>query len=511
MITSADCVIIGAGSAGSLLAAGLSADPARQVLLIEAGEEPTDPDIWNPSAWPALQGRPFDWDYRTVPQRGTADRVHRWARGKVVGGSSVLHAMGWMRGHPTDYDAWVEATGDAGWGWESLQHAFRAIEDHSLGGDGIHGTSGKMPVYIPTTDVSPLTEAFMDAGVALGLPRLAGHNSGQMIGVTPNSLNIRNGLRVTAADAWLTGSVRARPNLTIWHGSRVIRLIVDGARVSMLEVIRNGSRAQIHAAQVILCAGAIESPALLMRSGIGPAEVLHSAGVDCLIDMQGVGRNLQDHLLGAGNIYAARRPVPPSKLQHSESMAYMRVNNFSAGGQPQIVVGCGVAPIASDSLSAPEAGAAYTLLFGVTHPTSRGELCITGPEIDDPLMIDPSYLQTESDRRMFRAALSASREIGHHSALAGWRDTELLPGGTMTDADVDAFIAGAAITHHHPAGTCRMGNSPDAVVTPDLKLASLDNLYVVDASVMPNLTAGPIHAPVLAIAQAFLFRHLRGL
>ncbi|MBN9460030.1 MAG: D-alanyl-D-alanine carboxypeptidase/D-alanyl-D-alanine-endopeptidase, partial [Burkholderiales bacterium] len=195
--------------------AGLSRDARRRVLLIEAGGEAKDPDIWNPAAWPALQGRSYDWDYHTEPQVGTAGRVHRWARGRLIGGSSCLHAMGYMRGHPSDFQAWVDATGDSRWSWDSLLPAFQALEDHPLGGNGLYGRGGPMPVYLPGDEVSPVARAYIEAGASLGLPRLEGHNSGQMIGVTPNSLNIRDGRRVTVADAWLTPAVRSRPNLTI--------------------------------------------------------------------------------------------------------------------------------------------------------------------------------------------------------------------------------------------------------------------------------------------------------
>jgi pyridoxine 4-oxidase len=335
------------------------------------------------------------------------------------------------------------------------------------------------------------------------LPSIPGHNTGEMIGVTPNSLTIRNGKRVTDADAWLTRAVRARKNLTILTGHLVRRLKLDGSRVVALETAGPQGPIELDADRVVLSAGSLESPALLMRSGIGPEGVLAEAGVACKLASPDLGRNLQDHLLGAGNLYAARRTVPPSRLQHSESMAYMRAGDFSAGGRPEIVVGCGVAPIVSERFTPPLAGTAYSLLFGVTNPSSRGSIRITGPECGDRLSIDPAYLQTERDRSLFRAALAAAREIGHRPELDDWRERELLPGPLETQADIDRFIAEAAITHHHPSGTCRMGNDDRSVVDPSLKLRGLDNLHVVDGSVIPSLTAGPIHAAVLAIAESF--------
>ncbi|HEY6633651.1 MAG TPA: GMC family oxidoreductase, partial [Rhizobiaceae bacterium] len=330
------------------------------------------------------------------------------------------------------------------------------------------------------------------------------HNTGEMIGVTPNALTIRDGRRVTDAEAWLTPAVRARDNLTILTGRLVRRLKLEGNRVAALETVGPDGLSDIAADCVILSAGSIESPALLMRSGIGPEDVLAKAGVACRIASPDLGGNLQDHLLGAGNLYAARRTVPPSRLQHSESMAYMRAGDFSGRGRPEVVVGCGVAPIVSERFTPPAAGTAYSFLFGVTNPSSRGSLKITGPEPGHRLSIDPCYLQTERDRALFRAALAAAREIGRRPELSAWRGCELLPGPLGAQADIDRFVAEAAVTHHHPSGTCRMGKDERSVVDPDLRLRGLDNLHVVDGSVIPSLTAGPIHAAILAVAETFV-------
>jgi pyridoxine 4-oxidase len=255
----------------------------------------------------------------------------------------------------------------------------------------------------------------------------------------------------------------------------------------------------------VLCAGAIASPLLLMRSGIGPAASLERAGVACRSDHPGVGKNLHDHLLTAGNVYRARQPVPLSRLQHSESLTYLNSADLTrADGVPDVVVGCVAGPTVTECFERPASGTAYTLLSGVTHPTSRGRITLSGPAPDDPPLIDPQYLTTDHDRRLVRQALDVARMIGHQSALEPWRDAEIYPGiDCRSDADLDAFLQRAVMTHHHPVGTCRMGRAAGSVVDPDLKLQGFEGLHVVDASVIPAITSGPIHAAVLAIAETF--------
>ncbi|MCI0156475.1 GMC family oxidoreductase N-terminal domain-containing protein [Leifsonia shinshuensis] len=501
-MTGTDVLIIGAGSAGSVLADRLSRDPDRTVTVLEAGTRITDPDMRRPELWPFIDGRDYDWAYRTTPQPGLAGRSLEWPRGKGIGGSSNLHAMAHMRGCRADFQRWVDATGDPRWSWEGLLSAFERIESRRPGEPGL-------PVVVPGPELSsPLVTDYLNAWAGLGVDRIADHNGGEMIGATPNSLTIADGRRVTASDAFLDPAL-GRPNLHLVDRATVHTLEIDRGRVTGARYERDGRLETIHAAVVVLASGAVADPLLLMRSGVGDPEILRSAGVPVVAETPGVGANLHDHLLGAGNVYLSAKTVPPTRLQLSESMTYLSAAGLDVRtGAPDIVVGCVVGPSASEvyrgELADVPAGGAYTLLFGVTNPTSRGSLRISGPDVDDAPVIDPQYLSTEHDRALFRSALEHARLVGATNALAVWRSEELLPGAGVQSAErLDAFIQRAAITHHHPVGTLRMGAEDAAPVTPGLALRALDGCYVVDASVIPSITAGPVHAAVLAIAESF--------
>ncbi|MCA0042488.1 GMC family oxidoreductase [Celeribacter litoreus] len=500
-----DVLILGGGSAGCILAARLSEDPSRNVTLIEAGSEATDPDIAKPDMWPFIQGREFDWDFETTPQPGTAGRSHRWARGKVLGGSSNLHAMFHVRGHKEDFARWAELTGDDRWSFDGLLPHFKATESWSSGEDELHGGSGPMPIMLPTDQTHPLVSAYIKGWEELGMPRLHDHCGEELIGTAPNALMIRDGKRVSVADAWLTEDVLARPNLTIVKNGLVHRLVLDGSRVAAAEVERSGEIERYSGDHVVLSLGAIGSPLTLMRSGIGDPEILKAAGVECVLERREIGKNLHDHLLGAGNIYRAKQHVGPSKLQISESLSYQAEDPAQTTGRPDIVVGCVCAPSASEMLTAPELGEGFTLLFGVTNPTSRGELYITGPNVSDPPVINPNYLETERDRDLFRVAVKRARMVGQSEAMSEWvaEEVQPTPADLESDAALDAFVANAVITHHHPVATCRMGADAEAIVDANLSMRGLDNLSIVDSSVIPEITAGPIHAVVMAIAESY--------
>lgn len=491
-----DFLIIGSGTAGAVLAARLSEDPQLKVGLVEAGGAPEDPRIADPRAWPLLQGSAVDWGYRTLPQRHAANRVFDWPRGKVLGGSTAINAMAHVRGHPADFAAWD----CAGWGFADLMPYFLKSETYTAGASAFHGDSGPLHLIRPT-EPHAITQAYMAAGEELGFVPTADHNGPQMTGPCTNTLTIKDGKRQTIADAYLT-PVLARRNLQLMPRLEMQALILEQGRCKGIRATGREGSVALYADRVILATGALASPCLLLRSGIGPADELKALGIPVVADLPGVGRNLHDHLLSGGNVYRAKRPVPPSRYQNSESLMYLP--RKGAKGAPELVLACVIAPVATEQFEAPPYGEAYTLMFGFTHPQSRGTIRLASADPKAAPLIDPNYLAESYDRDCYLDALETARAVGHATALADQRDAEVLPGPGVTDeASKRAFLEKAAFTHHHPVGTCRMGKGKDAVVDLEMKVQGMEGLSVCDASVIPTITTGPVNAAIVALAERY--------
>jgi choline dehydrogenase len=479
-----DYIIIGGGSAGSVLTRRLLDADAGSVLLIEAGGSHTDNDaIHDPRQWPALWGTEVDWAYRTVAQSHTAERVHDWPRGRVLGGTSCLNAMQYIRGCPADYDAWA-AAGNAGWDYASVLPHFIALEDDENGASEYHGAGG--PLHVCTLrekNANPVSTAFVEACAQVGYPRNDDFNGARCEGAGFGPVSIKGGLR---QDTWtcFAAPVENHPNLTLRSRTQVARVLLERGRAVGVE-LADGERIMA-GREVVVCAGAIDSPALLLRSGIGPAADLRAAGVEVAADLPGVGSNLHDHLL-LGVVYEGARSVPAGNNNLSESVLF--THSSQGRTSPDIQIALVHVPFHSPEFSAPENS--YTIAPGIVHPTSRGSVRL---RVDGGLDIDPNYLAEEEDVRGLLEGIAMSREIGAAPALRNWCGREVLPGPEVTsDAGLREFVGKAASTYYHPVGTCPMGAADGedvtGVVDAELRVHGIDGLRVADASIMPRIVS----------------------
>ena len=524
-----DYVIIGAGSAGCLLANRLSADPGCRVLLVEAGGEDNYHWIHIPVGYLRCIGNPrTDWCYRTEREAGLNGRDLLYPRGKVLGGSSSINGMIYMRGQARDYDHWATITGDADWSWANSLPDFRAHESHHRGDNEHHGALGEWRVSKQRLRWDIL-DAFAAAAAEAGFPSIEDFNRGDNAGVSYFDVNQRDGWRVSSAKAFLRPA-RSRPNLTVWTRTPTERLRLardaDGTlRCVGATLLRGGERVIVRAArEVILSAGAIGSPQILQLSGLGPAAVLREHGIDVIQEIPGVGANLQDHLqirpvfkvkgvrtlnamaasfwgrAGIALEYALRRTGPAS-MAPSQLGAFIR----SDPSRPHANLQYHVQPLSLRAYDQPpDSFPAFTASVCNLNPTSRGTVTIRSPRIEDAPRIVPNYLATEEDRRVGADSLRLTRRIVAQPALARYSPVEYLPGPQyQTDEELVRAAGDIANTIFHPVGTARMGapGDPAAVVDSHLRVRGVTGLRVVDASIMPTVTSGNTGSPTLMIAE----------
>ncbi|GAB5535652.1 MAG: GMC family oxidoreductase N-terminal domain-containing protein [Rubricoccaceae bacterium] len=510
-----DYVIVGAGSAGCVLANRLSANPEVSVLLLEAGGKDTQAPIHIPAAFSKLFQTEADWNYRTVPQEHAAGRDLYWPRGKVLGGSSSINAMIYIRGHHADYDGWA-AEGCEGWSYADVLPYFKRSEDSNEGASAYHGVGGPMPVTEPRSP-SPFSLAFVEAATQAGHPRNDDFNGAEQEGAGLYALTQAGGRRASTASTFLKAA-RRRPNLTVETGAHATRVLIRNGRATGVEIFQNGEVRAIDAAkEVILCGGAINSPQLLMLSGIGPADHLAHHGVAVVADRAGVGQNLHDHPI-VGVHYRFREPISLLGAEGLKSIARYLIlrdgmlssNVAEAGlfvrtrGEERIPnVQFHVAPtLFKDHGLVPMTEHGFSLGPTLVRPRSRGALTLASSDPFDHPHIDPNYLADPADAAALVAGIRIAREIVAQPALDSFRGEEIRPSASATtDTDLDAYVRETCETLYHPVGTCRMGADDDSVVDLDLRVRGVDGLRVVDASIMPTIPNGNTNAPVLMIAE----------
>src|SRR5437899_5392324 len=522
--TGYDYIIVGAGSAGCVLANRLSEDGAARVLLLEAGPPDSHPYISIPLGMGRMHDRlMFDWGYETEPEPNLNGRTIEAMRGKVLGGSSSINVMAYTRGNRGDYDRWAQK-GALGWSYADVLPYFRRAETWEGGANAWRGGDGPLGTqYAKTPDT--LFDAWLEAGKAVGIPPTPDYNSKMQEGFGRGQYTIRDGRRSSSARAYLRPA-RKRGNLTVETGAHATRVLMHGTHAIGVEYVTGaGDRKQVAASRdVIVSTGAFNAPQLLMLSGIGPAAHLREMGISCIADLP-VGRNLQDHI-GAYMTYERRSPGVFHGEMRVDRMAVSMIRAYVFGTGPATVVPGGLHAFVKSrpELAVPDiefmfrgtshhphlwfplVHPAYRDGFGIRptllHPDSRGEVLLRSADPRDPPRIRYNFLSASSDLPTLVHGFKLARKMVHQGALDPYRGVELNPGDKVqSDVEIETWLRNSVITAHHPCGTCPMGSTPDSVLDPQMRVRGIERLRVVDASAMPDLVSAHINACVLMMAE----------
>ncbi|RUT04417.1 GMC oxidoreductase [Dulcicalothrix desertica PCC 7102] len=492
-----DYIVIGAGSAGCVIANRMSQNSGTTVLLLEAGNPDTKPEIFIPSKASSLQGSEVDWGYMSEPEPYLNGRKMFLPRGKVLGGSSSTNLMIYIRGNSLDYDHW-QSLGNPGWSYQHVLPYFKKSENQQRGANAYHGVDGELSV---TDLISPaiVSQRFVNACVELGYNRNPDFNGVQQLGAGLYQSTIKDGKRHSTAAAFLL-PIQKRPNLTITTGALVTRLLFKKTRVVGVEYLHEGKLHQVRVNQeIILSAGAYDSPQLLMLSGIGDAKHLQEMGIPVVADLPGVGQNLQDHLNVSVVRQTAQEINPAITSNGSEAgLFFNSEGNRKAPPDSQFFFGPGI--YVPSGYDGPNQG--FTGVASLTRFHNIGSVSLRSSDPKDAPIIRMNYLQSQADVRLLVAGIRLIRKLFQSEALNEFASKEIAPGaGVETDVALEAYIRETCGTGNHPAGTCKMGTDPMAVVDPKLRVHGIKGLRVADASIMPTLIRGNTNAPTIMIGE----------